>query len=88
MVLEWCLLELLQFRREVSQGIRVLSVILFGLSFMSEWQGIEQSSESNAGSMDASLVGDGMHPEDWLEAGIAGEAPSDDGGVSEYELVD
>ena len=30
----------------------------------------------------------GLRPEDWLEAGLAGDAPSDVGDVSEYELVD
>ena len=85
----WCRLELLQLRREVLQGNREVSEVPWGLSFMSGWQGIEQSSESVTERMGTSSTGElGMRPEDWLEAGIAGDAPSDVGDVSEYELVD
>ena len=86
----WCLLELLQLRREVLQGIRDASEIPCGPSFMSGWQGIEQSSESVTERMGTSSSTEelGLRPEDLLEAGLAGDAPSDVGDVSEYELVD
>ena len=77
-------------RREVLHGICEVLEIPCGLSLMSGWQNIEQSSQSVSERMSASsstqtLV---MCPEVWLEAGTAVDALSNVGDASWGELVD